>query len=124
MESSPSSAYHSDFRLASLQLVAVEGTSKGKPSGTLSVQVHNVTPALVGRAIDEARNDAEVCQLGNPVSGAGNLATGLKEVITKLDIFIKVVDGVSEVRTIIPVYRPPIDVPPRSIRMLEPLGSY
>jgi hypothetical protein len=86
--------------------------------------VHNVTPALVGRAIDEARNDAEVCQLGNPVSGAGNLATGLKEVITKLDIFIKVVDGVSEVRTIIPVYRPPIDVPPRSIRMLEPLGSY
>ncbi|KAJ7911281.1 hypothetical protein B0H13DRAFT_581112 [Mycena leptocephala] len=84
-------------RIASLQLVAVEGTSKGKPSGTLSVQVHNVTPALVGRAIDEARNDAEVCQLGNPVSGAGNLATGLKEVITKLDIFIKVVDGVSEI---------------------------
>ncbi|KAJ7823385.1 hypothetical protein B0H13DRAFT_2376076 [Mycena leptocephala] len=65
-------------RIASLQLVAVEGTSKGKPSGTLSVQVHNVTPALVGRAIDEARNDAE-------------------EVITKLDIFIKVVDGVSEI---------------------------
>ncbi|KAJ7840984.1 hypothetical protein B0H13DRAFT_2365945 [Mycena leptocephala] len=84
-------------RIASLQLVAVEGTSKGKPSGTLSVQVHNVTPAHVGRAIDEARNDAEVCQLGNPVSGAGNLATGLKEVITKLDIFIKVVDGVSEI---------------------------
>ncbi|KAF7348855.1 WD40 repeat-like protein [Mycena venus] len=82
---------------ANLQLVAVEAASDGKPSATLLVQVQNVTPAHVKRAINETKIDVEVRQLGNSVSGAGNLAAVLKDVIAKLDILIKVGSGVSEI---------------------------
>ncbi|KAF7348825.1 WD40 repeat-like protein [Mycena venus] len=82
---------------ANLQLVAVEGTSKGKPSAKLSVKVHNVTPAHVKSAIEVAENDVAVGELGNAQIRAGKFAAGLKEVTAKLDIIIKIGDGVSEI---------------------------
>ncbi|KAF7348802.1 WD40 repeat-like protein [Mycena venus] len=82
---------------ANLQLVTVEGTSKGKPSATLSVQVHNATPVHVKSAIEAAKNDVAAGELGNAQVRAGKFAAGLNEVMAKLDLIIKVGDGVSEI---------------------------
>jgi hypothetical protein len=117
-------AVHSDFRLANLQLVAVEGTFKGKLSATLSVQVYNATTAHVKNTIEAAKNDVAAGELGNAQVRAGKFAAGLNNVMAKLDIIIKVGDAVSEVCTIIPMYKPPSNVPPRSIRTPRPRGCY
>jgi hypothetical protein len=115
---------YSEFLSVNLQLVAVEGTSQGKPSATLSVQKQNVSPTHIKRTVEGAKNDLEARQLGIPGVGVGDFAAGLKEIMAKLDIIIRVGDAVSEVRTIIPMYKPPINVPPRSIRTPRPRGSY
>jgi hypothetical protein len=86
--------------------------------------VHDVTPAHVKSAIEAAKNDVAAGELGNAQVRAGKFAAGLNEVMAKLEIIIKVGNGVSEVRTIIPMYRPPIEMPPRSIRTLRQRGNY
>jgi hypothetical protein len=86
--------------------------------------VHDVTPAHVKSSIEAAKNDIAAGELGNAHVRAGKFAARLNEVMAKLDIIIKVGNGVSEVRTIIPMYRPPIGMPPRSIRTLRQRGNY
>ncbi|KAF7354164.1 WD40 repeat-like protein [Mycena venus] len=84
-------------KVINLQLVAAEGPSQGKPSATLSVHMKNLTLVQAKSAIDAAKNDIEARALGSPVDDTTDFAAGLKVVITKLDIIIKIGDGISEI---------------------------
>jgi hypothetical protein len=82
--------------VASLQLVAIEGTSKGKPSGTLMLRMEDLTPSLAKSAIDDAQNPVAASKLAS--ANGGDLASRLKVVVTRLDFVLKIGDGVTQVR--------------------------
>ncbi|KAJ7852745.1 hypothetical protein B0H13DRAFT_2206819, partial [Mycena leptocephala] len=82
-------------RVASLQLVAIEGMSKGKPSGTLMLRMEDVTPALAKSAIDDAQKAVAASKLAS--ANGGDLASRLKVVVTRLDFVLKIGDGVTQI---------------------------
>jgi hypothetical protein len=82
--------------VASLQLVAIEGTSKGKPSGILMLRMEDLTPAMAKSAIDDAQKAMAASKLAS--ANGGNLASRLKVVVTRLDFVLKIGDGVTQVR--------------------------
>jgi hypothetical protein len=88
--------------VVSLQLVAVEGTSKGKPSGTLLLRMEAVTPALAKSVIDDAQKAVAASGLRS-AAGGGDLAARLKVVVTRLDLVLKIGDGITQVRAPITV---------------------
>ncbi|KAJ7246869.1 WD40-repeat-containing domain protein [Mycena haematopus] len=90
---------HAFCLAASLQLVAVEGPSKGKPSGSLLVHMRIETSAQVKIAIDDTINAVAARGLGsvNPASTANDFSSKLKAVTTKLELVIKFGDTISEI---------------------------
>lgn len=98
---------------ASLQLVGVEGMSKGKSAGTLLVHIESITQAQAKAVSDDTQKAVVASGLGSEIlatrigdisSGLTEaatseaLASGLKKVMDKLDRIIQIGDQLSQVR--------------------------
>ncbi|KAJ7798020.1 hypothetical protein B0H13DRAFT_1933872 [Mycena leptocephala] len=79
-------------KAASLELVGIKGASKGKPSATLLLRMGSVTPDQAKSAIDAAQNAVAARGLGstNLMASAGDLASGLQGVVSKLDLVLQI----------------------------------
>jgi hypothetical protein len=87
---------------ADLELVGVEGKSKGKSAGTLSVRMKNATPEEVKRVIVGAENIASArgFRSVNAASGTHTFSSAIEAVMLKLEVIIQIGDKISMVRTI------------------------
>ncbi|KAJ6532351.1 WD40-repeat-containing domain protein [Mycena capillaripes] len=86
-------------KVAVLQLLAVDEASKEKPAGRLIVRLERMTPAHAQDAVDEVQTAVAARGLGcaDPLTNAADLAFGLKALIAKLDLFLKIGDGVTKI---------------------------
>jgi hypothetical protein len=109
-----------------LELVGVEGKSKGKTVGTLSVRMKNATPEEVKRVIVGTENiaSAQGFRSVNAASGTHTFSSAMKTVMSKLEVIIEIGDKLSTVRMIASISSFQLTGLPRSIPMLRPHGRF
>ncbi|KAJ7366048.1 WD40-repeat-containing domain protein, partial [Mycena albidolilacea] len=84
---------------ADLELVGVEGKSKGKSAGMLSVRMKNATPEEVKRVIVGTENIASARGFGsvNAASGTHTFSSAIETVMSKLEVIIEIGDKLSTI---------------------------
>ncbi|KAJ7876523.1 hypothetical protein B0H14DRAFT_2501365, partial [Mycena olivaceomarginata] len=93
------SAVDSKSQATDLELVGVEGKSKGKSVGTLSVRMKNATPEEVKRVIVGTENIASArgFRSVNAASGTHTFSSAIETVMSKLEVIIEIGDKLSTI---------------------------